>query len=117
MEVRAERTTPPPPPTATVPQRVPVGGSVQATKIVHMARPSYPPDCKQEGVQGTVLVRGVIGRDGSVLDLQPINQLVDARLTEAAMEAVRQWRYEPTLLNGKPVEVITEIQVNFVLAN
>ncbi len=117
MEVRAQRTSPPPPPTATTPQRVSVGGSVQATKIAQMVRPSYPPDCKGEGVQGMVLLRGVIGRDGSVLDLQRINQLVDQRLADAAMEAVRQWRYEPTLLNGKPVEVITEIQVNFVLSN
>ena len=50
-----------------------------------------------------------------MLNLQPINELVDRRLVEAATEAVRQWRYQPTLLNGQPVEIITEIQVNFTL--
>ena len=120
MEIKAPRTSPlppPPPPPAASPQRVTVGGSVQATKIVNMVRPSYPADCQSERVQGSVLMRGVIGTDGSVLSLQQINQLVDTRLADAAMGAVRQWRYEPTLLNGKPVEVITEIQVNFTLAN
>ncbi|MCC7174014.1 MAG: TonB family protein [Bryobacterales bacterium] len=119
MEVRAERTTPPPPPPPTVaaPQRVTTGGGVQATKLVHMVRPAYPPECRAENIQGTVLLRGVIGVGGGVLDLQQINHLVDQRLADAAMEAVRQWRYEPTLLNGKPVEVITEIQINFALPN
>jgi protein TonB len=93
-----------------------VGGSVQATKVESMVRPSYPPDCKAEGIEGTVLMRAVIGRDGVLLNLEAINKLVDQRLVDAAMEAVRQWRYRPTLLNGNPVEVITEIQVNFTLA-
>ena len=83
----------------------------------YMARPSYPLDCKAEGVEGTVVLRAVIGTDGSVLNLQQVNELVDKRLVAAATEAVKQWRYQPTFLNGQPVEVITEVQVNFVLAN
>ena len=83
----------------------------------YMAPPSYPPDCKAEGVEGTVALRAVIGTDGTVLNLQQVNELVDKRLVEAATEAVKRWRYKPTLLNGQPVEVITEIQVNFALAN
>jgi TonB family protein len=100
---------------AGAPKRIRVGGSVQATKVESMVQPQYPRDCKIEGVEGTVLLRGVIGRDGALINLEPINQLVDQRLVSAAVEAVRQWRYRPTLLNGDPVEVITEIQVNFTL--
>jgi TonB family protein len=115
VDVKAER------PTAEAtapgaPQRIRTGGNVQASKMVDIVRPVYPPDCKAEGVEGTVLLRAVIGVDGGILNLQQINQLVDARLAAAATEAVRQWRYQPTWLNGTPVEVITEIQVNFSLA-
>jgi TonB family protein len=124
MEVRGERplgaTQPqaPQPPTfgASGAQRIPVGGSVQGAKLVRMARPVYPPDCKAEGVEGTVLLRAVIGKDGNVLNLQPINELVDKRLVEGATQAVSQWIYQPTLLNGVPVEIVTEVEVNFVLA-
>ena len=116
LDVKAERPAPVVTPTGS-PQRVPVGGSVQATKMVQMAKPAYPPDCKAEGVEGTVLFRAVIGVDGSILNLQQVNQLVDPRLAAAATEAVRQWRYQPTLLNGAPVEVVTDIQVNFILSN
>ncbi len=97
------------------PKRIRVGGSVQATKIEKMVQPKYPPECKTQGIEGTVLLRGTIGRDGAILNLEPINKLVDQRLVGEAMEAVRQWRYQPTLLNGEPVEVITEIQINFIL--
>jgi TonB family protein len=119
MEIRGERplgAAQPPMPGASGPQRIPVGGSVQVSKLVRMARPAYPPDCKAEGVEGTVLLRAVIGTSGNVLNLQPINELVDKRLVEAATQAVNQWVYQPTLLNGDPVEIVTEIEVNFVLA-
>ncbi len=125
MEVRGDRpslatpASPPPPAVSDAPgqQRIRVGGTVQQAKLDHIARPSYPPDCKAEGVEGTVVLRAVIGIDGSVLNLQQVNELVDKRLVAAATEAVKQWRYQPTILNGQPVEVITEIQVNFTLAN
>lgn len=97
------------------PTRIRVGGNVQATKIVNMVRPVYPPDCKAAGVEGTVLLHAVISREGAILSLQRINQLVDERLAQAAADAVNRWKYEPTLLNGEPVEIITEIEVNFVL--
>ena len=71
--------------------------------------------CKAEGVEGTVLLRAVISKEGTPLNLEVFNRLVDARLVEAAIDGVRQWRYQPTLLNGAPVEVVTEIQVNFRL--
>jgi periplasmic protein TonB len=115
MDVKAQRTVPPPPPVPDPAAPLEVGGNVQATKIVHLERPVYPPDCKAESVQGTVLLRATIGTDGSILKLERVNQLVDARLVEAAMSAVKQWRYQPTLLNGVPVEVMTDIQLNFAL--
>lgn len=103
------------PATGGTPTRIRVGGHVQATKLTAQARPAYPPACKSEGVEGTVLLRAVISKDGTPLNLGVVNRLVDARLVEAAIGGVRQWRYQPTLLNGEPVEVITEIQVNFRL--
>ncbi len=114
MEVRAGRLAPAAP-VPGVPPQLEVGGSVQATRIVHLERPSYPPDCKAEGIEGTVMLRATIGTDGSVSNLERVNQLVDARLAEAAIAAVKQWRYQPTLLNGAPVEVLTDIQINFAL--
>jgi TonB family protein len=116
LDVRADRAVPVDTPQGS-PKRLSVGGNVQQTKLVQMARPAYPPDCKAEGVEGTVLFRAVIGMDGTILNLQQVNQLVDPRLATAATEAVRQWRYQPTLLNGAPVEITTDIQVNFTLAN
>lgn len=98
------------------PTRIRVGGSVHATKLEYKVNPQYPAECKMEGVEGTVLLRGVIGQNGALVNLEPINKLVDQRLVNAAMDAVRQWRYRPTLLNGEPVEVVTEIQINFTLA-
>lgn len=114
LEVRGEAA---PTPGGAPGQAMPVGvgGNVQRPKLVHMVKPTYPPDCKLEGVQGTVALRAVIGRDGAIQSLEQINELVDARLVAAAKEAVQQWRYQPPLLNGQPVEVVTEIEVNFTL--
>lgn len=102
-------------PAAGEPRRLRVGGNVQAVKLIKMVRPAYPPECKAAGIEGTVMLRAVIGKDGTILNLEQVNQLVDRRLVDAAMEAVRQWIYQPTLLNGEPVEVVTEIEVNFTL--
>lgn len=97
------------------PSRIRVGGNVQATKLTQMARPAYPPECKAAGIEGTVLLRAVISKEGDILSLQRVNQMVDERLALAASEAVSKWKYQPTLLNGEPIEVITEIEVNFAL--
>jgi TonB family protein len=98
------------------PQRVRVGGNVQATKMVHMVRPSYPPVAKAAGIQGNVILEAVISKEGSLLSLRVMNSQIDADLARAAVEAVSQWKYQPTLLNGEPVEVIVQIDVNFTLA-
>jgi len=117
LTVVAQRTGLAPAPSATgMPTRIRVGGNVQATKLVAQPRPVYPPGCKAEGIEGTVLMRAVISREGVPLNLEVVNRLVDPRMVESALEAVRQWRYQPTLLNGEPVEVVTEVQVNYTLA-
>jgi protein TonB len=101
---------------SAAPKRIRVGGNVQATKILRMTRPQYPQHLQQQGIEGTVLLEGVISLDGSLLSLRSQNALVHPELTKAAIDAVQQWKYQPTLLNGQPVEIITTIQVNFRLA-
>lgn len=95
------------------PQRIRVGGSVQQSKLIHQVPPKYPPLAKQARIQGTVRLRATIAKDGSVRDLEVVSG--HPLLVESALEAVRQWRYQQTLLNGEPVEVITMIDINFTL--
>lgn len=99
------------------PRRIRVGGNVQRSKLITEIRPVYPEELKREGVQGMVVLDAVILTDGSLGNLRLANNLVevDQRLVSAAMEAIRYWRYEPTLLNGVPVEVVTTITLNFRL--
>lgn len=92
-----------------------VGGNVEKAKLVHHVRPIYPADAEQESVEGTVLLEAVISKQGEPLGLKTINTVVDRRLVNAAIEAVRLWRYEPVLLNGQPTEVVTTIRVAFQL--
>jgi len=92
-----------------------VGGNVQATKLLYMAKPAYPETLQQQGIEGTVLLEGVISVDGSFLSPRSLNSLAHPELKKAAMDAVKQWRYQPTLLNGKPVEAVTTITVNYRL--
>ncbi len=104
---------PPPPPEARLPRRIQVGGHVEAAKLVFQPKPEYPLLARLARIQGRVRLEAVIGRDGTIEDLKVIGG--HPLLVNAALEAVRQWRYQPTLLNGKPVEVETEIDVNFIL--
>ena len=97
------------------PQRIRVGGNVQASRLVSQVRPVYPFDAQEEGVQGTVRIRAIVSKTGSLLSATVLNTDIDARLSKAALDAVNQWKYEPTLLNGHPVEVITDIYVTFEL--
>ena len=97
------------------PDRIRVGGNVQAANLVRKVTPLYPATAKLDHVEGTVIMTAVISKEGNVLSLEQVNKLVDPRLAEAAMEAVKQWQYKPTLLNGQPIEVITQIDVNFTL--
>jgi len=104
---------PPPPPKAVTPQRIRVGGNVQQANLITQIRPVYPPLAKQARIQGTVELSAIIGKDGRVQDLKLVRG--HPLLVSAAVEAVKNWVYRPTMLNGEPVEVATTIDVNFTL--
>jgi len=109
---------PPPPevkaaPKSLVPQRIPVGGNVQQAKLVNQPRPQYPPLARQARIQGTVRFTAIIGVDGKIQNLTLVSG--HPLLVPSAQAAVKQWVYQPTLLNGEPVEVVTQIDVNFTL--
>jgi len=112
-------TAPPPPPEVkqapkpVVPQRIPVGGNVQQAKLVSQPKPVYPPLARQARIQGTVRFTAIIGVDGHIQNLTLVTG--HPLLVPSAQEAVKQWVYQPTLLNGEPVEVVTQIDVNFTL--
>ena len=96
-------------------KRIRIGGNVEFSKLITKVQPIYPASAKAAGVQGTVLLHAIVSKDGRPLALQVLNSQVNPDLARAAVEAVSQWRYEPTLLNGEPVEIDTTIQVNFKL--
>jgi periplasmic protein TonB len=112
---------PPPPPPKTeaqkpaAPARIRLGGNVEAAMLIHEVDPRYPPLASQARIQGTVRLRAIIGRDGTVQDLTLVSG--QPLLVQSALDAVRQWVYRPTYLNGAPVEVITEVDVNFHLSS
>ena len=95
--------------------RVRVGGNVRKARLVQYASPIYPADAQREGVEGTVLMEAVIGTEGRLVGLSRLNSMVDERLAAAASEAVLRWKYQPTLLNGRPVEVAVTVSVAFEL--
>jgi protein TonB len=105
---------PPPPPKPKTPQRIRVGGQVEAAKLIFKPTPEYPPLAKMARIQGSVKLEAIISKDGTIQDLKVLSG--HPLLVKAALDAVKQWRYQPTLLNGEPVEVVTEIDVNFTLA-
>jgi protein TonB len=102
----------PPPPKPTQ-QRIRVGGNVQSAKMIRQVQPVYPQIAKTAHVQGTILLHAIIAKDGSVQELTYVSG--PPLLMKAAQDAVREWRYQPTLLNGEPVEVETTISVIFTL--
>jgi protein TonB len=94
--------------------RIRIGGLVAHQKRLQGPRPAYPQLAKQSGVQGVVRLGVLIGKDGRVIDVYAMSG--PPLLHEAAEEAVRNWVYQSTLLNGNPVEVVTVVDVNFTLA-
>ena len=101
-------------PHAAAPRRIRVGGNVAAARLLYKALPIYPEAAKQQGIEGPVLMQAIISKEGTVLSLSVVTT-ADPELAKAAVEAVQQWRYQPTLLNGQPVEVVTTITVDFRL--
>ncbi len=98
---------------AAPPAHVRVGGVVQSAKLVRQPRPVYPELARRARIQGVVKLHALISKDGIIEDLRIVSG--DPLLAPAALEAVKQWVYRPTLLNGEPVGVETEIDVNFAL--
>lgn len=97
---------------AAVP-RIRMGGQVAHAKLVSHPPPRYPEGAKATGTQGTVKLEILIGADGSVKDWLVISG--EPTLVDAAVDAVAKWQYQPTLLNKQPVEVVTEVDINFSL--
>ena len=101
-------------PKIATPQRVRVSSGVSTGMLVRKVPPAYPPLARQARIQGTVILQATISKEGSIENLQLISG--HPMLAPAAIEAVKQWKYKPYLLNGEPVEVETQVQVNFTLA-
>ena len=86
---------------------------MQAANLIYQIKPAYPPLARMTRTHGIVVLEAVIARDGSINTLRVVSG--HPLLTEAALDAVKQWKYRPTTLNGDPVEVITTITVTFTL--
>ena len=95
-------------------QRIRIGGAVQMVRLIHQTKPVYPAELQQLGVEGTVVMSAIVSKDGTVLH-PTVRNTVDPRLAAAAIEAVKQWVYQPALLNGEPVEILTTITLEFQL--
>ena len=96
------------------PMRIRVGGNVQQAKLLVKVTPVYPVEAKAQHIQGLVKLQAILDKEGKVANLQVLEG--DPILAAAALDAVRQWQYQSTLLNGDPVEVVTQIDVNFTLS-
>jgi periplasmic protein TonB len=101
-------------PKIAAPQRVRVSSGVQSGLLIRKVNPAYPPLARQARIQGTVILQALISKEGNIENLQLISG--HPMLAPSAIEAVKQWKYKPYLLNGEPVEVETQVQVNFTLA-
>jgi len=102
----------PPAPKPTVPP--PRVSRMMEGNLIYRPQPAYPPMARAARVQGAVVLRAVISRNGTIENLQTLSG--HPLLIPAAIEAVRQWRYRPYILNGEPVEVETRVTVNFILS-
>jgi len=101
-------------PKVATPQRVRVSQGVTQGLIIRRIQPAYPPLARQARIQGPVVLQAEIGKDGSIQNLRLISG--HPMLAPAAIEAIKQWKYKPYILNGEPVEVETTITFNFTLS-
>ena len=95
------------------PMRIRIGGNVAAAKIVHKVSPQYPSEARDRRIEGSVVLHVIIGKDGKVRKVDSMSG--PPELIQAAIDSVQQWIYQPTLLNNSPVEVDTQVSVNFSL--
>ena len=101
-------------PRVATPQRIRVSQGVQEGLLIHKVTPQYPPLARQARIQGAVVLQALIAKDGSIQNLHLVSG--HPMLAPYAIEAVKQWRYRPYILNGEPVEVETTVTVNFTLS-
>jgi len=95
-------------------KRIHLAARVVEANLIHDVMPAYPPEAGRARIEGTVVLQAVIGKDGSVQDVRVESGL--PILAQAAVDAVKQWRYRPYLLNGEPVEVDSRITIDFTLS-
>jgi TonB family protein len=93
--------------------RIRVGGNVQGAKIVHQVQPVYPQAAKDAHISGTVRLHIVVAKSGTVQKVEYVSG--PQELMQASIDAVQQWRYQPTLINGQPVEVDSTVDVVYTL--
>jgi protein TonB len=91
-----------------------VGGNISAPRKIKDVKPVYPPIAQSARVQGIVIIEATIGVDGHVTDARVLRSI--PLLDQAALDAVRQWQFTPTLLNGAPTPIVMSMTVNFTLA-
>ena len=116
--VRERRAAPPAQPSqpqGTQPIRV--GGNIRVPRKLLDVRPIYPAAMRAAGREGVVPIEAIIGRDGTVSSVRVLSAQVHRDFAIAAVDAVRQWRFSPTLLNGAPVEVVMTVSVTFNLSD
>jgi protein TonB len=97
------------------PKLVRVSSGVMSGLLLKKATPQYPEDARRAGIQGTVNLQAIVNKHGDISDLRLVSG--HPALVEAAMKAVKKWKYKPYILQGEPVDVQTMIQVNFSLAD
>ncbi len=93
-----------------------VGGMVQPAQITRQVSPDYPEDLRTQGIEGTVLLSAIISKDGAPTSLKVLQNGGNEEFATAAIDAVQQWVYQPTRLNGEPIDVLTTIQIDFTLS-
>ena len=101
-------------PVPTPVKRMRIASKVAEANLIHDVAPQYPPEAGRARIEGTVVLMALIGKDGSVQDVRVESGL--PLLAQAAIDAVKQWRYRPYLLNGEPIEVDSRITINFTLS-
>src|SRR5262249_28307649 len=99
--------------TVATPQRVRISSGVANGQLISQPKPIYPVIARNNRIAGTVILKALISKSGNIENLQVVSG--HPMLTQAALDAVRQWKYRPYILNGEPVEVETTVQVNFNL--
>jgi TonB family protein len=115
VTVSERRSAPPAPAGASAPHPIRIGGNIRAPRKLVDVHPVYPASMRESGREGVVPIEAIIGQDGTVTSVRVVSAQVHPDFAIAAVDAVRQWKFSPTLLNGAPVEVVMTVSVAFKL--